>query len=343
MIDYSSINSVHLEISTRCNASCPLCPRNLSGYDADLGYPIHDMRFEEAQKIFPPAFLKQLKNILINGNFGDFVTARDGLKIVQYFVEQNPDIRIEISTNASARPDMWSDLGKIPNVVVGFDIDGLKDTHNLYRRYTDWDLIISNAKKFIAAGGNAKWRMIQFKHNKHQLNECKSLSKELGFQAFEEIADGRDSGPVYDREGNFSYLIGDNKLHYKSEYPAKAETWAEWTAVGALPSTRNKQYMHIKPNSKVDCYAKKFSEIYITATGEVYPCCWLGFYPKTEFKHAWQSDMFQVAEAIRSNNNALEVGIEKAIDWFNVIEEGWKLDNYSKGRLYICDQMCGKE
>ena len=52
--------------------------------------------------------------------------------------------------------------------------------------------------------------------------------------------------------------------------------------------------------------------------------------------------MFQIAETIQSNNNALEVGIQKAIDWFKIIEERWKLDSYTKGRLYVCDQTCGK-
>ena len=58
MIDYSSIIRVHLEISTRCNASCPLCPRNLSGYDTDLGYPVHDMTLDEAKKIFTVDFFE---------------------------------------------------------------------------------------------------------------------------------------------------------------------------------------------------------------------------------------------------------------------------------------------
>ena len=342
MVNYSSIKQLHLEISTRCNASCPLCPRNIAGFDTDLGYPIHDMRLEEARKIFPPAFLQQLEKVLINGNFGDFVTARDNLKIVQYFAEQNPQLQIEISTNASAKPDMWSKLGKIPNVTVGFAIDGLKDTHSLYRKNTDWDLIISNAKKFIAAGGKAKWRMIQFDHNKHQRDECEQLSKDLGFIEFDLVYDGRDTGPVYDRKGDFDYVIGNDLVKQNNNYPAKAETWEAWTVVGAMPSVRRKQYLQIKPNTKVDCYSNKFSEIYVTATGEVYPCCWLGFYPNAPFKHAWQSDLFQVAEAINSNNNALEVGIESAVEWFASIEKGWELDNYSEGRLFLCDQMCGK-
>jgi len=337
MVDYHLIRSVHLEISTRCNAACPMCPRNLSGYDTDLGYPIHDMRLDEAQQIFTPNFLKQIDNLLINGNFGDFVTARDNLKIVKYFVEQNPTIRIEISTNASAKPNMWSELGSIPNVLVGFALDGLADTHSLYRRNTDWNLTISNAKKFIAAGGRAKWRMIQFDHNRHQREDCRKLSQELGFQEFEEVYDGRDASPVYNRQGNHIYTIGSKPINY----PKTAIEYDEWTKVGAHPDARKQEYITLKSKTTVDCYAKRFSEIYITATGEVYPCCWFGFYPKLPFAHAWQSDKFQIAEMIEGNNNALEVGIEQAVNWFNNVEQSWKKETYQEGRCFTCDEVCG--
>jgi len=320
MIDYSKIIRVHIEISTRCNASCPLCPRNQSGTDADLGYPVHDMTLAEAKKIFPPPFVQKLTaGILINGNFGDFVTARDGLAIVEYFVQCNPEVSILISTNGGAKPNIWAKLGSIPNVTVGFDIDGLADTHSLYRRNTDWNMVINNAKSFIAAGGKAVWRMIRFDHNQHQIEACRALSKELGFAEFDILADGRDQGPVYDRQGDYLYKIGSDPLFVDNEYPARVEEWVKWGAPGALPETRLTQYKTIPIKSTVDCYSTKFQEIYITATGEVYPCCWLGFYPKQTYEHAWQTDNMFLKE-IAQNNNALEVGIEASIAWFSSIE-----------------------
>ena len=340
MVDYHSIRSVHLEISTRCNAACPMCPRNISGYDMDLGYPVHDMRLDEAQKIFTPKFLKQIDNILINGNFGDFVTARDNLKIIKYFVEQNSNIRIEISTNASARPNIWSELGCIPNVIVGFALDGLKDTHSLYRRNTDWDLVISNAKNFIAAGGKAVWRMIQFEHNRHQRADCEQMAKDLGFYKFDPVYDGRDRSPVYDNRGNFKYKIGnDPNVH---TYPESALIWKSWSDQGGKPEVRKKQYPTFKIKDRIECHSNKQKEIYINAIGEIYPCCWLGFYPKLQYQHAWQTDNFQVAELIQSNNNALEVGIESAINWFNNIEQSWQKQSYQEGRLVQCDSVCGR-
>ena len=344
MIDYSHIRSVHLEISTRCNAACPLCPRNLSGYDSELGYPIHDMSLKEVQHIFPAAFLQQLTNILINGNFGDFVTARDGLAIVKYFAESNPAIKISISTNASAKPNIWSELGRLPNVTVGFDIDGLADTHILYRRNTDWQLVIDNAKKFIAAGGNAVWRMIKFDHNQHQIELCKSMSERLGFSSFDLLEDGRTTSPVYNKKGDLANSLGDGK-HYNEVgdrvfYPDRVETWKEWSASGSTPASRLEQYKSIPIKQTVDCYSTKNKEIYVTATGEVYPCCWLGFYPKQEYKHDWQADNMFLKDMV-VNNNALDTSIKESIQWFNAVERSWNKKAYTEGRLFKCDEYCG--
>ena len=338
MIDYSMIKNVHLEISTRCNASCPLCPRNTAGFDSDLGYPLHDMSLAEAKQIFTVPFLQQLNKILINGNFGDFVTARDGLEIVEYFSNSNPSLEIIISTNASAKPNIWSKLGSIRNVVVMFDLDGLEDTHSLYRRNTNWDLVISNAKKFIDSGGIAIWKMIKFDHNLHQIEECRRLSEEMGFSHFYLIDQGRDQGPVYNRQGDFIYRIGNDPLF--SKYPQRIETWKEWSDPGGLPETRLEQYKKIPIKNTISCITKKQKEIYITATGEVYPCCYLGFFPKLDYKHMWQQDNVFLKDMV-NNNNALEVGIEQSIAWFNVVEESWNKKAYSDGRLFKCDEYCG--
>jgi MoaA/NifB/PqqE/SkfB family radical SAM enzyme len=340
MIDYSMIRSVHFEISTRCNASCPLCPRNTAGFDSDLGYPVHDMSLVEAKQIFTVPFLRQLNKILINGNFGDFVTAKEGVDIVEYFAESNPNLEIAISTNASAKPNIWTRLAKVPNLFVGFDIDGLEDTHSLYRRNTDWNLIISNAKKFIAAGGHAKWRMIPLNHNRHQIDECRRLSKELGFKRFELLDEGRDQGPVYNRDGDLVYQLGDDPMFKEVKYPKRIETWNEWVEPGTNPKARLSYYKTIPVKNKVSCHAKKHAEIYITATGEVYPCCWLGMYPKLEYQYPWQQDNMFIKDMVK-NNNALEVGIEQSIAWFNAVEESWNKKAYTEGRLFKCDEYCG--
>ena len=96
MIKYEEIRSVHLEISTRCNAACPECPRNFHGVNILDDFPLTDLKLEQVQQIFPPSFIKQLTRLYINGNYGDFVTASDGVEIVEYFRSVKATLKIEI-------------------------------------------------------------------------------------------------------------------------------------------------------------------------------------------------------------------------------------------------------
>jgi MoaA/NifB/PqqE/SkfB family radical SAM enzyme len=283
-------------------------------------YPLHDMSLDEARKIFSPDFLKQLKHLNINGNLGDFVTARDGVEIVRYFREANPKLLIEISTNAGARPAIWEELAHL-GAKVYFCLDGLKDSHELYRQQTNWDTVISNAKKFISAGGVAIWKMIRFEHNAHQIDECRQLSKEIGFYRFDIVDHGRNEFPVFDQQQNYLHDIGnhtqpkDFKVVFARYQDARTNGWR--------PELEHK---------KIRCWAKKNKSIYVTATGDIYPCCWLGFYPRTMW-HLGNNDIKQILPA---TNNALEIGLESAVDWFNQIEKSW-----DGAQLLRCNTVCG--
>jgi MoaA/NifB/PqqE/SkfB family radical SAM enzyme len=176
MISYDQIREVHLEISSLCNARCPLCPRNFRGYPYNDGYIETNLTLDSVIRIFSSKFLKQLHRIYINGNFGDAVMNPETPAIVEYFKLHNKDLIIDISTNGSARDrSFWQKLAKEKATVL-FCLDGLEDTHHLYRQNTNWQTILNNAKIFIDAGGNAIWKMIKFEHNKHQINACKNLS-----------------------------------------------------------------------------------------------------------------------------------------------------------------------
>jgi MoaA/NifB/PqqE/SkfB family radical SAM enzyme len=292
-------------------------------------YPLTDMRLEQFQKIFPSEFLKQLDDFYINGNHGDFVTARDGLEIVEYIKQINPRLELKISTNASAKPEIWERLGEL-GITVYFRLDGLKDTHHLYRLNTDYDLIIDNARKFISAGGQAVWAMIKFKHNKHQIEACQELSKSLRFKDFQLVDAGRDTFPVFNPDRTISHVIGDytgstdfNELYQQYQY---------------YKINPNYAIEHETTNKEIDCFSKKHKQIYVCANGEVYPCCWLGFYPAHNLARPSNTQL----QPIIRKNNALEYDLVDTIDWFNAIENSWAKESVSSGKIYTCNQVCGK-
>lgn len=333
MIEFKDIRDVHLEISSLCNASCPWCPRTFWGYPFNGGYPETNFTLDQIKKIFPNNFLLQLTSIRINGNFGDIVMNPDSDRIVEYFRSQNSQLTISISTNGSARNrEFWESLAEA-RCNVTFALDGLEDTHYLYRQNTSWKTIIKNAIIFINAGGHATWKMIKFKHNLHQVDACRKISQELGFSEFATVDQGRNTAPVFDKNGNLSHVLGD----YNGEKNFEVLFYKK-NNDDVLPEDIEKDRI---PKSKIICETKKLKSIYIAANGDVSPCCFTGFYPKTYGKGQYHQAANEQLKSLIIKNNALEYSLSECIDWFKSVEDSWKIQSYKNGRLIICDDNCG--
>jgi sulfatase maturation enzyme AslB (radical SAM superfamily) len=291
------------------------------------------MTLEQAKTIFSKEFLQQLEIMRISGNFGDIVMNPQGTDIVEYFTNSNPKLEIIVHTNGSARrPEFWKKLAEL-DAHVNFGIDGLEDTHSLYRQNTRWDRVIENAGIFIDAGGRAEWHMIKFKHNMHQVDACKAMAKQMGFIDFKLQDQGRDTGPVFNKQGELIHVLGD----YTGETDFQTLKWQkdndDILLEDILPGT--------KPCSAVKCKAVDWQGIYVSANGEVSPCCWTGLYPKTFGKGQWLQAVNTQLIPLIKENNALHYPLEQCIKWFKEIEKSWQIDKYENGRLVMCDHICG--
>jgi MoaA/NifB/PqqE/SkfB family radical SAM enzyme len=329
MLKIADIRQVQIELTTRCNARCPMCMRNYRGLDYNSGYPITELTLDNIKQILQPDFLKQLdRGIWFNGNLGDFGLARDAQEIVHWLADQQ--ISVYINSNASMRtPDWWAGLAR-PGVQIGFALDGLEDTHSLYRQDTDWTRVVANAQAFISAGGHAIWRFIPFDHNRHQESACRELAQQLGFARFENIDEGRNRGPVFSRTGQFNHHIGEP---YESGIPdikPLLESHITWFDHRTVVSDKDTQPL------KLICQHKRQEEIYIAADGSVWPCCFLGFYPAT-MSHPGNAQLLPLVK----ENNALEYDLEHCMAWFDSVEETWSKNSIAEGRLYGCVNSCG--
>lgn len=334
MITLDQVRDVHIELTTLCNARCPLCLRNAHGFPHNFGYPETSMSLEQYQQVFDTEFLQQLTTLTVCGNFGDFVACPDALEIIAYTRQSNPTIRITICTNGSARnTDFWAQLAKY-KPEVSFCIDGLEDTHPLYRLDTNWTHIIRNATAFIAAGGDAVWKMIKFEHNTHQVDACRAMASELGFIKFDLTDHSRSSGSAFDRQGNLTHLIGSGPNHPTTDTVIK---WYD-------KYIEDDWMLQKTEKNSLNCYSQQSKSIYVTANGEVYPCCYLGFFPKTFANSHWYDQgNRQLTNLLTESNNAIAVGLDSAINWFNRIEQSWSIQKYNNGRLRMCDEHCGTD
>ena len=321
MIKIDEIRHLHLELSSLCNARCPFCIRNLSGYPMNRGFTETNLSLALIQKSLSPTFIAQLDEILINGNFGDFVMNTESEQIISYFLAHNPTLKVQVTTNGSARTaDFWRNLGSM-GISTFFCLDGLEEVHHLHRQDTVWQRIINNALTFKAAGGYAVWKMILFDHNRDQVDECKRLSKELGFDEFCLVDEGRDTGPVFDRSGNLSHNIGKH---------------VGFNSVGEVIDFKNHHTITLpQPAKKLRCATKESSSIFISADGKVYPCCYLAQHVLN-----WgEGQLNAITRRIIADNDLMNDDLETCIRWFSGVETRWT-EKDPAARVSQCDSSC---
>jgi MoaA/NifB/PqqE/SkfB family radical SAM enzyme len=318
MYKFEEIRDIHLEITSKCQAKCPMCPRRINGGMLNPFLELNEIDLDTFKLWFPVGFIKQLDSLFMCGNYGDPIIAKDCLEVFEYLSETNPNIHLSMHTNGSARDiDWWMKLGKTVDRVV-FGIDGLQDTHSLYRINTNFDKIIENASAFINAGGIAEWHMLVFKHNEHQIESCRQLSKDLGFDKF-----------LIKHTSRFI----DNKFNVLDD--------AGKTIDILYPTSKSKEISNklkvtqIETHSEITCKAQKYKQIYIGADGSVTPCCWLDL-NYIQHRHDNRIDyMDKIGYFPNLNQNSLsEIFMS---DYFDKIEQTWDTNP-----LKECTKQCGK-
>lgn len=318
MYNLSEIRAIHLEVTSKCQASCPMCTRNIQGGIENPWMELCEISLTQFKEWFSVEFIQQIDRLYMCGNTGDPVVAKDTLEIFQYLRETNPAIKLSMNTNGSARNSKWwEDLAKA-KVDVRFGIDGLADTHSLYRIGTNWQSIIDNATSFINAGGNAIWDMLVFEHNLHQVDECRRLSQELKFKDFFSKNTSRFKEgyhPVLNKDGTTSHVL--------------------FPSIKSKSITTSIKEYNVSTNKEIHCKVKDEKNLYINSKGNVAPCCWLDFLgvPPMGFALVDYKDKGFVPPSLVENT------LEEIFDsgYFNKIEKTWK-DN----PLRQCSKQCGK-
>ena len=114
MYAYNDIKTIHLEITQKCQAACPMCDRNMNGEGINPHINLDELTLEDCKKIFTPDFIKQLETMYMCGNLGDPIVATDTLEVFKYFREHNPNIWLSMNTNAGAKKaEWWEELAKV--------------------------------------------------------------------------------------------------------------------------------------------------------------------------------------------------------------------------------------
>jgi len=337
VFEFNELKQIHLEITNNCQASCPMCNRNINGGQDNPLIKIRNWSLDEFKNVMTAEVLTQLDSYYFCGNFGDPMLNNDLIAMCQYSTAVAPDTRVVIHTNGGARSTAWwtqlaHALPKHHRVV--FALDGLADTHHLYRVGTRFDDVIDNARAFILAGGVAEWVFIKFKHNEHQVEQAQLMATELGFQHFTLKNSSRfilePSVKVVDRKGNTTHCI-----EPATDVPMK---FIDKKVIDA--------YKAIVSNSVISCKAKHEKEIYIDAFGEVLPCCWLASVPYSyinpdEALEVRTEMLRQHHELVNSlgNINAFDNPVKDIIE-SDKYQTAWD-EYWTTNKLITCARTCG--
>ena len=267
---------LHVELSSKCNAWCPGCPRNKNGYGLADSIVEQDLSLEKLEyrlKQFP-----NLETVQLCGNFGDPMVAGNIIESIDLIKQYAK--RIQIHTNGSMRnKEWWAELAirlQDINHDIWFGIDGLKGVHEIYRQGTDFDKVIENATAFINNGGSAVWQFIPFKHNLHQVKDCIRLSQQLKFKRFVPAN--------YIRNKQIA-------RHYRT---------GEEFVLEPANEIKNPQIKIYSPNkipTDYDCMHLNYPSVYIGADGTVSNCCFFG---STDIKFDNLEEMFYNKKVLNS-------------------------------------------
>jgi hypothetical protein len=91
------------------------------------------------------------------------------------------------------------------------------------------------------------------------------------------------------------------------------------------------------------CKSLQNKEIYLSAEGLVFPCCWTAGRLYKSYHKIGQDQMWKFIDDIK-NINAHHTPIRQIIDgnFFKKIEKSWYLSSCENGKLEVCAQKCGK-
>ncbi len=362
MLRYNDIQRIHIELTARCNASCPGCPRNVWG-----GYAIPELQktewtLKQFEESFSGDFLRQLDRILFCGNYGDPGPCRELISILQY-IRNESSVEICLHTNGGMRNEQfWFDVGTVlqHNSKVIWSFDGLEDTNHLYRKGVNWDRAWANAQSYISAGGHAVWEMLVFKHNEHQVEQCKELSEQYGFKqfiykralGFEQFSNMQ----VLDKRGKLDYDIVGPSQDYSNianaNSPQQLPEQTEPYTLEKYKQHNNNQMQRYQRNEFVFKHTKDIhcetihnKEIYVDSAGTVYPCCHVGHASQHTAGELYIQNREWLLSRFKQEQISCKVNkLKDIVDsyYFKTVESTWGLRTDNQQRIAMCSTMCSK-
>jgi hypothetical protein len=160
--------------------------------------------------------------------------------------------------------------------------------------------------------------MLVFAHNEHQIEQCRTMSKDMGFVDFSIKHTSRfkqDYLQVIDDMGRPTHRIKPTQ-----------------TSSDMIPLSEAAQ-KEVKPH--IACKAQKYKQLYVSACGNVSPCCWLDMEWMFPPSFSRIDYMNNIGRHLKLTDHSLKEIFDSNI--FKEIEQTW-----STIPLKECSKQCGE-
>ncbi len=303
--------SYEIEITSRCNAGCPVCIRTLLNSAGKL--KVEDISYAKFVEIFENYNLDD-NLFFFCGTVGDAMTHPEIINIFKFLVDKKANI--DVHTNGGPRNSkFWIELAELSKfhkdinnrlLNVRWNVDGI-ETNKIYRIGVDINKVLSNMQTYVEHGGKASWYYIVFEWNQEEIEKAKEIANSLKI-------------PFYRREA-----------------------WRN--------KNKNLTTMKFIPKDKVlnpediSCKHKEKAELFLNVDGTVWPCCFI----RDEVSHKVLYDKVTDANKIFerygedfnlvTKTNTLDKILDHPFYKKELVELGWNKD--SEMFLSRCYRSCG--
>lgn len=333
---WENVGNLQMDITSHCNARCAFCVRQVDGTtDVKPELPLEHFDLDIWKRLVTEDTRGMLiKELTLNGNWGDPMMHPHLVEMLDIFSHYHPETNLFIHTNGSMRSikfweDMASSCRKFANHVICFAVDGMEDTHSIYRVRTKWHKLMENITAFASKGGRARGIMTVFKHNQHQVEEVKEAIRNTGAIEFET----RPSHGAHTIQAGVTLesVECETEQHRFDELEVSMSDLRDFELYDKI------QYPKVV--SKCPWFADR--RVQIDPWGTVWPCCHVSFYG-IDYKASEELIEKHVDSSFygaRNTNNLHNHTLNEVLnnDWYNetlynaVDEAKWK----------ACRDTCG--
>lgn len=320
------VTNLQFDLSSHCNARCFMCIRNQDGGDKIPDLPLDHFDIDIWNRIAEYDTRGwTIHDLTLNGNWGDPIMHKDLNRMMLTWAKFHPETGLYLHTNGSLRStNWWADFAytcrQFSDHRVIIAVDGLADTHAIYRQDTDFHKIKENVIAFTEAGGVAEIVTTMFEHNKHQIDDIVAEVETWGTRCFQmRHSHNEEIGPIKAYRGRPEF-----RKNFRSFNRSDLRNADEYNKM-------RPDYWDDVDNKLTHCPWYNLASVQIDPWGNVWPCCHISLLRM----HKYDKE----TEDLNLKDNNLHDVLDG--HWYSeVLKDGINGTNDTP-RWEICDRKCG--